>query len=355
MMKKETSAYSEENITYLSPRFESQIALEQVSLEAANVFYASPVFENLAKVTQQLAESMYQNSTLPIIENITKINHQLVESIYKFSTLPALKNLDTINEQLANSVYRISTLPIIENMNKINQQLAETMYQISTLPALQSSIESAQQAALEISELPISSSLEEIINSSKHITNLADILYKSELLTGNLESSDEEISSQEIHGILKEGNLFSQYKSLERKIDNLSKKVDRKEALQDKITKKDIILILLPLLLLPFFQPFLEVYNNWAQQPATQIIKTIKNEIKLTNEKEVYKNIRIVKKSGLQVKQSNKRNSKTLNSLELGELVEIIFKKKNWTKIRVIESEKIIEGWVYTRYLQKIN
>ena len=42
-------------------------------------------------------------------------------------------------------------------------------------------------------------------------------------------------------------------------------------------------------------------------------------------------------------------------NLNIGEIVEITTKKKNWSRIKIIKGNEIIEGWVYTRYLQKIN
>lgn len=229
------------------------------------------------------------------------------------------------------------------------------MNKLFNSPAVEASLISVQQAALLLGKLSINISVTDTINGNENISEFANILYKSSLLPDILEIPNEEISRQEIHDVLQEENLLSQYKSLERKIDNLSEKIDKNETLQDKITKKDVILMLIQILLLPFFHPFLGIYSNWAQQPATQIIKTIKNEIKSTNEKEIYREIRIVKENGLQVKRSNRRDSQTIGDLNIGEIVEITTKKKNWSRIKIIKGNEIIEGWVYTRYLQKIN
>ena len=344
-----------ENISSLSTASEFSIALEKKTVELMNRISTSPAFENLAQITQELAESVYGFSTSPIIENIVNFNQQLAEAIYRTSASPALDNVLKFNQQLADSIVNLSTLPAIENLANLNEQWTESMNKLFNSPAVEASLINVQQVALLLGKLSINISVTDTINGNENISEFANILYKSSLLPDILEIPNEEISRQEIHDVLQEENLLSQYKSLERKIDNLSEKIDKNETLQDKITKKDVILMLIQILLLPFFHPFLGIYSNWAQQPATQIIKTIKNEIKSTNEKEIYREIRIVKENGLQVKRSNRRDSQTIGDLNIGEIVEITTKKKNWSRIKIIKGNEIIEGWVYTRYLQKIN
>ena len=350
----ENKSYGE-NISSLSTASEFSIELEKKTVELMNRISTSPAFENLAQITQELAESVYRFSTSPIIENIVNFNQQLAEAIYRTSASPALDNVLKFNQQLADSIVNLSTLPAIENLANLNEQWTESMNKLFNSPAVEASLISVQQVALLLGKLSINISVTETIHGNENISEFASILYKSSLLPDILEIPNEEISRQEIHDVLQEENLLSQYKSLERKIDNLSEKIDKNETLQDKITKKDVILMLIQILLLPFFHPFLGIYSNWAQQPATQIIKTIKNEIKSTNEKEIYREIRIVKENGLQVKRSNRRDSQTIGDLNIGEIVEITTKKKNWSRIKIIKGNEIIEGWVYTRYLQKIN
>lgn len=352
--KEENKSYGE-NISSLSTASEFSIELEKKTVELMNRISASPAFENLAHITQELAESVYRFSTSPIIENIVNFNQQLAEAIYRTSASPALDNVLKFNQQLADSIVNLSTLPAIENLANLNEQWTESMNKLFNSPAVEASLINVQQVALLLGKLSINISVTDTINGNENISEFANILYKSSLLPDILEIPNEEISRQEIHDVLQEENLLSQYKSLERKIDNLSEKIDKNETLQEKITKKDVILMLIQILLLPFFHPFLGIYSNWAQQPATQIIKIIKNEIKSTNEKDIYREIRIVKENGLQVKRSNRRDSQTIGDLNIGEIVEITTKKKNWSRIKIIKGNEIIEGWVYTRYLQKIN
>ena len=233
-----------------------------------NRISTSPAFENLAQITQELAESVYGFSTSPIIENIVNFNQQLAEAIYRTSASPALDNVLKFNQQLADSIVNLSTLPAIENLANLNEQWTESMNKLFNSPAVEASLISVQQVALLLGKLSINISVTETIHGNENISEFANILYKSSLLPDILEIPNEEISRQEIHDVLQEENLLSQYKSLERKIDNLSEKIDKNETLQDKITKKDVILMLIQILLLPFFHPFLGIYSNWAQQPA---------------------------------------------------------------------------------------
>src|SRR5699024_6503959 len=138
-------------------------------------------------------------------------------------------------------------------------------------------------------------------------------------------------------------------------LENDAEEKIEKEAEKKRAKKIKIMNFIFILFLQPFLQPFLITYNAWAQATTTKIIKTIKNDIKSSYEQDIYSKVRIVKKDELKIKQSNRRDSSTIGELNFGDVVEMVYKKKNWTKIRKIENDAIMEGWVYTRYLQKIN
>lgn len=65
----------------------------------------------------------------------------------------------------------------------------------------------------------------------------------------------------------------------------------------------------------------------------------------------------IVTKSALTVHKREEVNSKVVGTLATTDVVRITKKKRNWTRISYQNpnSGKVLEGWVLTRYLKKIN
>lgn len=47
------------------------------------------------------------------------------------------------------------------------------------------------------------------------------------------------------------------------------------------------------------------------------------------------------------------KKAKILGQLNLGDVIKIIDKKKNWTKIYFENENVTIKGWVFTRYISK--
>jgi len=57
----------------------------------------------------------------------------------------------------------------------------------------------------------------------------------------------------------------------------------------------------------------------------------------------------------LNVRQINKNNSKLIGYLYFAQVVVVLEKQKNWTRVKWVDEtgENSIEGWVFSRYLKK--
>lgn len=63
---------------------------------------------------------------------------------------------------------------------------------------------------------------------------------------------------------------------------------------------------------------------------------------------------RYVSNERLIIRKDKSVNSKALYTLEFGQVVRLLYKNKNWTLIEyVVEDDKIIQGWVFTRYISR--
>lgn len=348
-MEEKTNREKDDKLTELNVRFPA-IKVSQEILDNMNRVYLSPQLTSLSRTVQEIGKSMFKVANSPAMEQLANLNQVFADSTSKFYDSPAMENLMRINQEISESMAIISSSPAMEKMAILNRQLAVSVNNIYSSLDYQKQLISIQKTVLSLNKIPTNIHLKDLVDSS-YLASVANELHKYDTFTNVMESPEEKTSAEEVGSFLQQGITVSDYQALEKKLDTLLER--SKEP--DRITKKDIILLVLNILFSPIFQPFHDVYSEWVQMPANYIIKTIKNDIKSSYEQDIYSRVRIVKKDELKIKQNNRRDSSTIGELNVGDVVEIIYKKKNWTKIRKIENDVIVEGWVYTRYLQKIN
>jgi len=106
----------------------------------------------------------------------------------------------------------------------------------------------------------------------------------------------------------------------------------------------------------PTMQEYLYNQQEKAYQSEKEALAWINKEIKKETSTQLIKNFRIVSKEGLIVREGKRKDSRMVGQLDVGYIVQILEKRKNWTYILYsdYESNEVIEGWVYTRYLKKI-
>lgn len=339
----------EDNFTELNINLPAIKASQEILANISRV-YISPQLTNLNRTVQEIGQSMLKVTNSPAMEQIANLDQVFVDSAFKFYDSPVVESVAKITQQISETMSIISSSPAMEKISILNKQLAVSISSIYSSTEYQQYFTSIQKIISSLNKTPTNVQLRDLIDSS-YLASITNELYKSDVFTHVMESPEEKISTEEIGSVLQQGITVRDYQALENKLDILLEKSKEPE----RITRKDIILLVLNILLYPVFQPFHNLYSEWAQQPANHIIEIIKKEIKPSSEQDVYSKIRITKKDELKIKQSNRRDSPTIGELTFGEVVEIVYKKKNWTKVRTIENNIILEGWVYTRYLQKIN
>ncbi len=99
----------------------------------------------------------------------------------------------------------------------------------------------------------------------------------------------------------------------------------------------------------PDIQNLLNSRELNSKREITHAIKKLPPEIDLNE----YRNYRVVSAKVLNIRQKPNMQSSVITKLDIGKLVCVIRKKKNWTKVEVEDanSTDTVVGWVATRYI----
>lgn len=95
-------------------------------------------------------------------------------------------------------------------------------------------------------------------------------------------------------------------------------------------------------------------FDNLPKYEETFLKQRVK-EIEQKHKENTNVSFRLVIKD-IPIYSSNRRDSTKMGNLFIGDEVQIIQKKKNWSKIKWIDEDtsQSISGWVFTRYLKVI-
>ncbi|EPY2278016.1 hypothetical protein ACXAT3_002768 [Clostridium sporogenes] len=98
------------------------------------------------------------------------------------------------------------------------------------------------------------------------------------------------------------------------------------------------------------------ISSNYDRSNDKLVVKNIKKEFKYENfDNQTLKEYRIVSYNELMIKSDCNMKSKTISKLNVGKVVKILYKNKNWSLIEwESEDENINTGWTLTRYLVRI-
>src|SRR5690625_2884153 len=104
--------------------------------------------------------------------------------------------------------------------------------------------------------------------------------------------------------------------------------------------------------------PIVQSYHEQEEffQSEKAAIKWINDELKKNVSSQITKNFRIVAKNDLVVRKSKTKDSRINGKLNIGNVVQIVEKRKNWSYVIYSNHEdgQVVEGWVFTRYLRQI-
>lgn len=215
-------------------------------------------------------------------------------------------------------------------------------------------------------ELDLTKSSMKLNKLHKTITSL----FTRENFSGFIDSSTEELDSQfeDINYELIQSIVYSFIESrFQQEIDHdVGEKLDDiRQALfqiEKAVSQNFFISYLYPwivgiaLLLIPVSserQPINFIHKNEIRQRTKDANKSINLIVK---DKSALDSFRLITASRLNVRKNGNNKSDVIATLNLNTVVRIINKYKSWTLIRwqVPDSDVVIQGWVYSRYLKKL-
>ncbi|MDY0409034.1 SH3 domain-containing protein [Paracerasibacillus soli] len=107
---------------------------------------------------------------------------------------------------------------------------------------------------------------------------------------------------------------------------------------------------------IPVVQSYTYHEEEGIFQSEKTSVKWIKDELKKDVSNQITNNFRVVSKNNLVVREGKSKDSRISGTLNAGYVVQIVEKRKNWTYVIYsdYENQQIVEGWVFTRYLEQI-
>ncbi len=105
---------------------------------------------------------------------------------------------------------------------------------------------------------------------------------------------------------------------------------------------------IISLVLNPYIQEIIATSNKTSKD----LVKKIKH-VPATSFGIDVSRLRFITGTNLRLRQKNSTNSQVIDELEIGQIVEVIRKKKNWIQVKVTYEDEVLIGWVFTRYTAK--
>lgn len=178
---------------------------------------------------------------------------------------------------------------------------------------------------------------------------------------GTISSQSMTLSIDEIRSAvddLIQKHIDSKTASIEALINSLIFKISElKEPLLKRIFI-GVIIAFISTLIFSFVKPQIDESIKHFSINRRVIVKEIQKEARthLTTDAAFLKNFRFVSVKCLNMHANSNRKSTIVNILYFGSIVRIVEKRKNWSFVEYVDSEtnKAIQGWVFTRYIEKL-
>ena len=189
--------------------------------------------------------------------------------------------------------------------------------------------------------------------------SLSTVTVKDALLTNLRESGILDVIKRTDERVARLGKAYKRQNTvvyaIEEAINNLVRLVSAMKESKVKAILQGLILALVfnfisNNFVTPLTQPFTDI-------PVKAIVKLYKKDVKATVasfDNDTMKQYRFVVKPGLEVRAGGKMKAYVIAKAELGQVVAIVRKNRNWTQIEYIDrnTQEYICGWVLTRYIE---
>ncbi|NFB52043.1 hypothetical protein EXM40_04310 [Clostridium botulinum] len=246
-----------------------------------------------------------------------------------------IKNMSSMQASIYNLVLADSRLKYISSMQK-SLGINKTIKNVSKL-----------QNFLEKQKIVREKYLNELKNENITINNDGSICVDSGIIT---KQEIEEKVDKCIEDIVDKSN---DYENWETKLYSQFKEEEKKHPILVKIVAF-MISIMIAFVINDYLSRISQ--KDYKRSNDVFIVKNIKKEFKYESfDSETLKKYRIVSHNGLIIKSDCSMKSSTISKLDVGKVVKIVYKNKNWTLIEwECEDGNTNIGWTLTRYLARI-
>jgi hypothetical protein len=98
--------------------------------------------------------------------------------------------------------------------------------------------------------------------------------------------------------------------------------------------------------------PYIQEIISSSDKTSKEIVKEIK-QVPASSFGADLSTVRFITGTNVRLRQKNSTNSQVIDELDIGQIVEVVSKKKNWIQVKVTYDEEVVIGWVFTRYTAK--
>ena len=336
---------------------------------------------------------------LEIEERLTKINelNNIKKITANTSALEtASRSIAKMNKLSINTSALETASRSIAKMNKLSintsvlEAASRSIAQMDRLLINMSALEAASISIAQMDRLLINTSaLEAASRSIAQISKLSINTSALEVLSKTIELYSNELTKcRNIHN--NDSLKLSENEEMNMDINEVNEiLLDEKLSIQEQLFKiwetfknKNIFVLFLvwQLLISPILTPIKESYDKWVYESISSIVESIKDSTSYTDRKLLNKSIkkdvkneltnnqdfnktyvlntyRFINCDSLNVREKDTTKSRIIYSLNRGDVVKIINKQKNWTKIQYRNRDETIAitGWVFTRYISRFD
>ncbi|HLR79165.1 MAG TPA: SH3 domain-containing protein [Bacillota bacterium] len=308
--------------------------------------------ENMRSVTE-----LYES-----FQNMSKYYNELLEPIVK-------------QQEIRSTILSSGVQDVIDSLKAFHINLPKIEMPTAAIELAKPIIDSSQLTKMyeQFSAVTlVRNEFYEVVKSMNlGITNVINDIRRIDWdsILNEIEEQDLEVQSEAegdikaiITEVLSKNDLTNPNKSLDEKVEVLR---DEMKAIKESQSPRNTIMLpiianiiftLFITLISPILEPIKEEYSTFVHEKGREVIKEIKQKVQNTFDIALIEHsYKIVSTETLSVRITNKKNTKKVGKLYFGQLVQVVERKRNWTKIRFESYDgNKIEGWVYSRYLESI-
>lgn len=362
-----------------SPMLNAQKEIQSIGLMASNMM------EGMRSPLLEIHSNFHTSGLLDVVNQLSKIKlpiydfqERLIDFSDSIATVSRISSIGTVlhSDAFAEMAKATSTLNQIHaklDFSGIIKSLESIRGITMPLQRLSEQVQSMNLAQYDLSSLiPDTSYIFDNIRAKNIDITTIDISAITDLLNdmtfdeidveenGSVKYQNAQYTRDEVQEIvnkaLHESNILIQQNSTQ--INALISEVKKYQ--QQPLYQQVLINLICGIILFlatPFMQTVHDSITNIIVENKAKVMKVIKAEYQslvLDNKEQFH--YRIVSTEKMIVRITNKKNSQPVGQVNFGTVVEVLYKNKNWTLIEYEnENGKIVTGWVYTRYLEKLN